>query len=219
MLFLPVSIGEAIDKLTILDIKMNKITDNNKINNVKIEHDLLYKTLKDFIEPNIQLYNSMKKVNILIWVMMDILRDGSLENDEYTELCKKCVKYNDIRFRIKSKINYVSQSLLKEEKGYKTTKFCIEINKKYIEDEFIKLLIKPIMYFSLFYDEVYIISSQDSILNIFKREFKNDPTIKFEINEKENIINKLIFENILYDKCEIYEKFNISDNIMNEILG
>ena len=45
MLFLPVSLGEAIDKLTILDIKMDKITDDRRID-VKNEYDLLYNKLK-----------------------------------------------------------------------------------------------------------------------------------------------------------------------------
>lgn len=219
MLFLPVSTGEAVDKLTILDIKTNRITDDNKKNNVKIEYDLLYEKLKDFIETNIQLYNSMKKVNILIWDMMDILRDGSLKDEEYTNLCRKCIKYNDIRFRIKNRINYVTQSILKEEKGYKTTNFVIEINKKDIDKDFIYLMKKPIIYNSLFYDEVYIISKNEIMLNEFKKELKNVYTIKFEeVSEKELLLDKVIFEDTLYNKDEIYQIFNISDNIMNEIL-
>jgi len=219
MLFLPVSTGEAVDKLTILDIKTNRITDDNKKNNVKIEYDLLYEKLKDFIETNIQLYSSMKKVNILIWDMMDILRDGSLKDEEYTNLCRKCIKYNDIRFRIKNRINYVTQSILKEEKGYKTTIFVIEINKKDIDKDFIYLMKKPIIYNSLFYDEVYIISKNEIMLNEFKKELKNVYTIKFEeVSEKELLLDKVIFEDTLYNKDEIYQIFNISDNIMNEIL-
>ena len=48
ILYLPVSLGEAIDKLTILDIKLDKIVDNRKID-VKKEYNLLYDKLKEFI--------------------------------------------------------------------------------------------------------------------------------------------------------------------------
>jgi hypothetical protein len=48
MLHLPVSLGEAIDKLTILDIKLDKITDNRR-DDVKKEYDLLYDKLQEFI--------------------------------------------------------------------------------------------------------------------------------------------------------------------------
>ena len=56
-LSLPVSLGEAIDKLTILDIKCNKIQDNRK-KNVENEYNILYEKLKDFIEKydNLQKY-------------------------------------------------------------------------------------------------------------------------------------------------------------------
>ena len=111
LLYLPVSLGEAIDKLTILDIKLDKILDNRK-NDVKKEYDLLYEKLKDFIIKYENLYQTMKKVNLLIWDMMDILRDGNVNEEKYLKICKECVDYNDIRFRVKNKINYVSKYTL-----------------------------------------------------------------------------------------------------------
>ena len=110
--YLPVSIGEAIDKLTILDIKLDKIKDSRR-NDVKREYDILYEKLSVFIETYKCLYKQMKHINLLIWDMMDILRDGNVDEEKYLRICKECVEYNDIRFRVKNKINYVSKSLLK----------------------------------------------------------------------------------------------------------
>lgn len=43
----------------------------------------------------------MKKINLIIWDQMDILKDSNLNNENYIKLCKECVESNDIRFRIK----------------------------------------------------------------------------------------------------------------------
>jgi hypothetical protein len=150
LLYLPVSLGEAIDKLTILDIKLDKIIDNRKLD-VKKEYELLYEKLKDFIEKYQNLYNTMKKVNLLIWDMMDALRDGDINEQLYLEVCKECIEYNDIRFRVKNKINYVSKSLLKEQKSYKINRLIIIMNKNLNNNE---TLLNIIKYFSFIYDEI-----------------------------------------------------------------
>lgn len=117
-MYLPVSLGEAMDKLTILDIKLDQIKDNRRID-VKKEYDLLYEKLNHFLIKYNVLYQSMKKVNLMIWNMMDVLRDGNVDDEEYLKVCKECVEYNDIRFRVKNKINYASKSSLKEQKATK----------------------------------------------------------------------------------------------------
>ena len=126
-IYLPVSLGEAIDKLTILDIKLDHIKDNRKID-VKLEYDLLYDKLKDFIDKYNDLYISMKKVNLIIWKQMDVLRDGDTTNEIYMKICKECIEMNDVRFRIKNKINYISKSSIKEQKGYKISRIIIGFN-------------------------------------------------------------------------------------------
>ena len=75
LMYLSVSLGEAIDKLTILDIKLDKIKDNRRID-VQTEHDLLYEKLSHFLIKHNDLYQSMKKVNLIIWnMMMNISRN------------------------------------------------------------------------------------------------------------------------------------------------
>lgn len=225
-IYLPVSLGEAIDKLTILDIKLDNIKDERRTD-VEIEYNLLYEKLKNFIEKYKDLYNSMKKVNKLIWDMMDKLRDADdLLDDIYLKICKDCIEYNDIRFRIKNKINYVSKSSLKEQKSYKINRLLIEIVD--IEQDLQHFII-PIKYYSFFYDEIIIVYNGDT--NIIKKYFDYDPTIKiYSINtiltppllgmdsnlhwykKTIKISNQLITEN------DIYNIFELSQTQINQIL-
>jgi hypothetical protein len=205
-LSLPVSLGEAIDKLTILNIKFDKIKDNRKLD-VQKEYDILYEKLKGFIETYNELYISMKKVNLLIWDQMDILRDGSISDEDYTKLCRECVDSNDVRFRIKNKINLISNSEIKEQKSYKINRIFIKLN---CNDDCISLFIKPIKYFSFIYDEI-IIESSNNIEEI-KKTFYYDNTIKYNIELKDdNFKQEYIFEKNNYLLNEIYEIISINE--------
>ena len=151
----------------------------------------------------------MKKVNLLIWDMMDILRDGdNISGEEYLKICKECVEYNDIRFRVKNKINFLSNSSLKEQKSYKVTTLLININDS-IEN--IKDFIRPIKYYSFFYDEIIIIYKEPIEC------LKYDPTIIFK-NESLEFKKHFHFDKQLYSKDEIFTIFELDDNIMNNIL-
>jgi len=209
-IYLPVSLGEAIDKLTILDIKHDNIKDDRKID-VKVEYDLLYDKLKTFIEKYNDLYISMKKVNLIIWNQMDILRDGDTTNEIYMKICKECIEMNDIRFRIKNKINLISKSSIKEQKGYKISRLIIllnfdnntsvlydlnELNELNSENslnnvnQLKHIFIKSIKYLSYMYDEIVIFKNNfeniNNIYNIYNNlltYFNYDTMIKFENNE------------------------------------
>ena len=217
ILYLPVSLGEAIDKLTILDIKCQKITDNRK-NDVQKEYDLLYEQLEIFIKKYNDLYQTMKKVNLLIWDMMDILRDGNVSEEQYLKKCKECIDYNDIRFRVKNKINYISNSCLKEQKSYKINKLIIEI-KKDINDNV--LLLNIIKYVSFIYDEIIIESN--FTLDYLKQYFYDDITIFFKTDlitspENNDYKSKVIIECKEYNDNETYALFNISDIELNKFI-
>ena len=215
LLYLPVSLGEAIDKLTILDIKLDKIIDNRKLD-VKKEYELLYEKLKDFIEKYQNLYVIMKKINLLIWDMMDILRDGNVDQENYLQICKECVDYNDIRFRVKNKINYVSNSLLKEQKSYKINRLLVIINKDINDNP--STLLNIIKYFSFIYDEINIIS--DLNVDNLKKHFLYDNTILFKSN-LDLLVNfkcNVIFENKEYTDDNIYKLFNITENEINKLI-
>jgi len=207
---LPISLGEAIDKLTILDIKLDKIKDSRVID-VKKEYDLLHEKLDFFLTKYNELYQSMKKVNTLIWDMMDSLRDSNIDENTYLKICRRCIEYNDIRFRVKNKINYVSESYLKEQKSYSISRLLVEINNLDNITEFIK----PIKYYSLLYDEIIIVCNNADLKNMFSY----DPTVLFQEKFTDNESKKkYIFSKNSYDKETIYEIFELNDNIMNSIL-
>ena len=215
LLYLPVSLGEAIDKITILDIKLDKIKDNRKTD-VQKEYDLLFEKLKNFITEYKLLYITMKKVNLLIWDMMDILRDGDINEELYLKICKECIEYNDIRFRVKNKINYVSKSLLIEQKSYKINRLIIVINKELNNNEIFFNIIK---YFSFVYDEINIIS--DFKLDYLKNNFNYDVTILFKSNIDNELIeykSKVIIEDKEYIENELYKLFNITENEIKQII-
>ena len=219
IIYLPTSLGEAIDKLTILDIKLDKIKDDRRID-VQKEYNLLYEKLDHFIIKYNDLYQTMKKVNVLIWDMMDILRDGETSEAEYLKICKECIDYNDIRFRVKNKINYVSKSSLKEQKSYKINRIFLEINKdiQNISDFF-----KPIKHYSFIYDEIVICSNNEEL----KHYFEYDSTIVFIIcatledvmvhtTNKEYKKQYYFLENS-YEKEKIYEIFDLNYVTINII--
>jgi hypothetical protein len=171
MYFLPVSLGEAIDKLSILQIKCENITDARKLD-VEKEYSALYEILKDFIVRYAELYESMLTTNRVIWRQMDVLRDGVISDVEYMKLCRECIVSNDVRFRIKNKINLISNSELKEQKSYKIRRFSLQIE---VEGEDLLLFIEPIRRLSYIYDEIHIISSKD--LSRIRDAFHYDNTL------------------------------------------
>jgi hypothetical protein len=207
ILSLPVSLGEAIDKLTILHIKCDKITDHRKID-VQKEYDILYEKLKVFVVKFDELYCSMKKINLIIWHQMDVLRDGNTIDEDYMKLCRECIERNDIRFRIKNKINLISNSVLKEQKSYKVNRIVIHLN---CNESCLNLFIEPIKYFSYIYDEIIIQSKKN--IELMRDIFYYDNTIKYNMELNELVIKQQFnFQNDCYTINEIYEIMNINED-------
>ena len=207
LIYLPVSIGEAIDKLTILDIKLNKIKDHRR-NDVKKEYDMLYEKLSIFIQTYQSLYKQMKHINLLIWDMMDKLRDGKLDDHSYFLECKRCVEYNDIRFRVKNKINDKAKSSLKEQKGYLVNKVEININ----DDVDISLILKPIKYLSLVKDLVLVNTNNEAL----KRMLEEDSNVIFTNNQNTENAKITISSNM--DVSNMLEILEINVNEMNVLM-
>ena len=166
MLRLPVSLGEAIDKLTILDIKREKIVDHRN-EDVTREFQLLSAELKDHLRYP-ELYGFMKKVNLQIWNMMDELREPCTP-ERYLYLCEHTVELNDARFRIKNKINCASDSALKEQKSYKLKTAHLEV------PEYRDSFADAIGDLSLYYDKLILTCSDQRAVSAFSY----DPTIHF----------------------------------------
>ena len=167
---LPVSLGEALDKLTILDIKMEKITDSRK-NDVEKEYNILYNKLKDHIQRHQFYYNILKRVNLSIWEMQDDFRDNV---GDHVKLCFDIIEDNDRRFRIKRKINNLTNSLLKEQKGYKPKKAFVMTHQG-LGDNI--TAIGMIRYLSTLYDKVVVVCKNKNKDNV-KQFYEDDNSIE-----------------------------------------
>ena len=115
--------GEIIDKLTILSLKLDHITEEEKLVNIKKEHDILAEAAKKIgINKNNELYVQMMVVNKKLWEIEDKIRACEKKKDfgkEFIELARSVYMVNDERSRIKRKINVETGSDLLEEKSYK----------------------------------------------------------------------------------------------------
>ena len=190
ILYLPVSIGEAMDKLSILEIKLELINDENRKNEVKKEYDLLYEKLHHVIINYSEFYRVLKHINKEIWFIMDLIRDKKNENmEEYNYLCNESIILNDARFRAKNKINTISNSSLKEQKGYNVLRCLFDL--KYNSIDLCKI-IKLIKYYSYFYDEIIVINYTEKDISFLKNEFKYDNSIIFKNDFDLSICKKII---------------------------
>ena len=118
----PISLGELIDKITILEIKKKNMT-GIKLKNVEREMELLKYIIKDNnLEVDIELVNSLKETNNSLWEIEDNIRikESNKEFDkEFIQLARLVYKENDKRASIKKEINQKYNSDLVEEKSYK----------------------------------------------------------------------------------------------------
>lgn len=118
----PISIGELIDKITILEIKQIYMT-GTKLKNINKEMKLLKNILQDKnLEINIDLIKNLKNINKKLWEIEDNIRikESNQEFDEeFIKLARSVYIENDKRASIKKEINQKYNSDLVEEKSYK----------------------------------------------------------------------------------------------------
>jgi hypothetical protein len=122
MIEIPVSIGELFDKITILQIKKEKIKSVEKLENVNKELSLLLQKINEFNITDIQSeYNKLKKINLILWEVEDKIRKKEKENcfdKSFINLARTVYIENDKRAELKRKINKIMNSNLIEEKEY-----------------------------------------------------------------------------------------------------
>ena len=121
MLLVPVSIGELVDKITILEIKLEKITNNGALANIEKELKALKNIQVTHIEP--ELFENLKNVNLEIWNVEDELREyerNQTFNNDFITKARSVYILNDKRAAIKKHINNKYNSEIKEEKSYST---------------------------------------------------------------------------------------------------
>ena len=118
-----VSTGEILDKLSILEIKRNKITDINKLYNITKEYEYLIE-LSDVLLQNTDikiLFDKLKHTNSILWDVEDAIRQKEKFQSfdhEFINLARRVYIYNDERAELKKQINKLTQSNFMEEKSY-----------------------------------------------------------------------------------------------------
>ena len=120
----PISPGELIDKITILEIKNERMTDAKKIANVKLELSMLLATWKESDYSKVDIaaeWKGLREINLKLWIIEDDIRDkeGDKQFDaRFIELARAVYVTNDERAAIKRVINDKLGSKIVEEKSY-----------------------------------------------------------------------------------------------------
>jgi hypothetical protein len=153
MISIPVSVGELLDKLSILHIKQSNIKDSEKLEQVKTEYLLLYNISQTYLvnKDFFDLYEDLITINSKLWKIEDDIRifeKKQLFNDEFIKLARAVYYTNDERFEIKNKINQMTNSELKEQKSYENYKTQTQSTEK-----------------------IYIYESPDKGETVYRREF------------------------------------------------
>jgi hypothetical protein len=169
MIRLPVSIGEALDKLTILEIKLQKIRDPSKRSYVQTEHDVLHAELTPYLETHAFTYARLREVNLQIWEMQDDIR---VRPDP--QKCVDILDKNDVRFRMKDIINQTTASAIREQKGYPTRR-ALFIGHMGLGDHI--GLIGAVRYIAMQHDETVVACLEKNLKNLASI-YADNPTIK-----------------------------------------
>ena len=129
----PISVGELVDKITILEIKSAMIKDENKLKEVENERKELNEKFADLINPTLgfnfsqsnllALKADLYEINLGLWKIEDQIRECERNKDfgaVFIRLARDVYYTNDERFNIKNKINQITNSDIKEVKSYES---------------------------------------------------------------------------------------------------
>ncbi len=127
-ILIPISPGELLDKITILQIKAERITDPVKVANVKTELDMLSRVWDESVESDDvirALSAELKSINARLWEIEDDIRDEERNRrfgERFVELARAVYVTNDERADAKKKVNLHLNSTIVEEKSYQDYK-------------------------------------------------------------------------------------------------
>ena len=123
-IFAEISAGELVDKITILEIKKENITNTEKLSEINKELESLRKTFIKSIKSNPEiegLIKDLKKINLQLWAIEDgkrLAEKNKSFGEDFIKLARDVYKINDLRANIKLKINLALGSNIKEVKSY-----------------------------------------------------------------------------------------------------
>ena len=119
-----ISVGELLDKISILEIKLDKVEDNKKLNFIRNEHLILTNQLEKNVKSDEKLKNlfsSLKEINAKLWIIEDEKRKCEKDKnfkEKFIKLSRDVHFLNDERAKIKLEINNYTGSKIKEIKEY-----------------------------------------------------------------------------------------------------
>jgi hypothetical protein len=212
------SYGEVVDKITILKIKLENATDENKRKNISKEYDSLQKWIKKNDENFDKYFNDLYAVNKILWELEDNIREKSKNKDydkKYIEYAEQIHVTNDRRYLIKSQINNFYNSDIKEEKLYINDNSCIKKDTKN------KKNIKMIPFDSNVFDSAIKEYYAGEFVSSFNKIEKLCE--KYEFAEPNNTIINLFFcmelASTMLGKTNIYEyKLHDFINIVDDVV-
>ena len=125
MVEIQTSVGELLDKISILKIKKQKINNESKLNNIEKELNSLLNTSQNLFENDPKVFNKFIEelmiINLNLWETEDeirILESKKIFDEKFIELARNVYKFNDERAKIKLAINTSLGSKIKEVKSY-----------------------------------------------------------------------------------------------------
>lgn len=127
LIYVPISVGELFDKISVLLVKKSKINDEEKVKHIIHEYNLLRPLCEELITNNSKLKNKLSEITSINSNLWDILeKQRVMEKDEklgkeFIDISISVYVENDKRFQIKREINEITKSEVKEEKYYSTT--------------------------------------------------------------------------------------------------
>ena len=170
---LPVSVGEAVDKYSILEIKKSEVGDVERLKHIAREIAAIFPFVEHVIQRHLYHYQCLHYVNKKIWDLSDQIRDDSIPESDKTGLYAKTFQWNDARFRIKSKINTLFSSTLKEQKSYGVHPIVVDALSNLSD---YTICSPQIRYLSLCYDRVHV-RCNGPLREHVERLFQDDPHI------------------------------------------
>jgi len=180
-MLIEISEGEALDRLSILEIKKNRI--HNPLQLLEIEKEINnLSSINSLKEKYILYYKLLVSVNISIWDKMNLSKEIVEINSKYAQNAYEIFVHNQQRFRIKNIINYSENSNLKEQKSYlKQCITCIITSNKTLDE-----LLYLFSYLLITYDSVKIVKNEfmNKYMEILYRYL---PSLMI-IDDKESIV-------------------------------
>lgn len=196
-----VSVGEIIDKLSILYLKRENIKNKKKLIDVNFEISKIEPLVINTINNYPRHFELLMWTNRQIWLENE-LRTTVDNKERVKELIVNIMKNNDARFRVKSRFNDMLNSEIKEQKSYNYKKVLLILDNRYNFEEISGI----ITYLSIYYDKLYI----KSPVFLQWKQLVIDNSIEEFNNQKDIDILNLAESNSIYSFCE---KHGISTNV------